>query len=452
MAAKQTLTGKVDDEVLSFTVGKDPDLDLVLVESDCAGTAAHAVMLSRMGGKRPVLTKSECRRILRVLSGILKESREGKFTISASDQDVHMAVEKVLTRRLGTLGKKVHTGRSRNDQVAVDMRLYTRSELGILVEQTGALASALLVLARKHKMTPMVGRTHFQPAMPSTVGVWASAYAEGLLEDIDLLMSAYRLNNRCPLGAAAGYGVPLRINRKLTARLLGFSEPVHNVLHAIHGRGKCESVVLFAAAQVMLTICRLAEDLVLFSAPEFSYFRLPSAYCTGSSIMPQKQNPDVMELVRARTARVMAHTMAAMTVLKGLPSGYNRDLQETKEPLIEGLRTAIASTSIMARVVKGLSVNRRAMAAGFGAGVFAADRALELVAKGIPFRDAYNRIKKDWRGLGLMDPAKAVARKRHLGAPGGLDLNLLEKRLRTMIHWAAKEERRHRTAIRNLVG
>ena len=335
---QKTIVGKIHPDVLAFTVGKDPVLDLELAVWDCLGTAAHVTMLSKMRVKPAVLGTGERNRVVAALVEVMREVKSGAFTITEADQDVHLAVERRLTERLGELGRKVHTGRSRNDQVAVDIRLHARDQLLGVAEEVAALAEGLVRFGRRHAKVPMVGRTHLQPAMPSSVGLWATAYAETLLDDLLLVGAAYTYNDRCPLGSAAGYGVPLPVDRALTAKLLGFSAPHHNVFHASNVRGKNEAVILAACGQLMLSLSRLAEDLILFSMPEFGYFVLPPELCTGSSIMPQKYNPDVLELIRAKAATVLGYGTAANTILKALPGGYNRDLQETKELYMEGLR------------------------------------------------------------------------------------------------------------------
>ena len=330
---RKTTVGRIEQEVLSFTVGKDPQLDQALIEYDCIGSAAHVTMLSRMRGKARLFSKAERDRVVAELRAIMKQARRSAFEITTEDQDVHMAVERVLTNKLGDLGRKIHTGRSRNDQVAVDLRLYAKDELLGVMEDIVALAQVLCKLGKKHERVPMVGRTHMQPAMPSSVGLFLTAYVESLLDDVVLVMDAYQMNDQCPLGSAAGYGVPLPIDRELTSKLLGFSRTQHNVLYASNSRGKYEAIILGALSQVMGSLSRLASDLIMYSMPEFGYFELPAAYCTGSSIMPQKKNPDVLELVRAKASRVMACASAANDLLKGLPGGYNRDLQDAKEPL-----------------------------------------------------------------------------------------------------------------------
>jgi argininosuccinate lyase len=449
---RKTTVGTIDPNVLDFTAGSDLQLDLALVQADCIGSAAHVTMLSRMPIKPKVITGAECKAVIRELGSIMQRAATGQFSISLDDQDVHLAVERILTAKLGDLGKKVHTGRSRNDQVAVDLRLFSREELIGTVSEALTLAGVLVQFAQRHVAVPMVGRTHMQPAMPSSVGLWASAHAESLLDDVSLLMAVYDLNDQCPLGSAASYGVPLPIDRALTADLLGFSRPVHNVLYANNARGKIESLILQALTQVMLSLSRLAQDLMLFTMPEFGYFSLPAEYGTGSSIMPQKNNPDVVELVRARVARVMACELAVMDIARSLPSGYNRDLQETKGPFMEGLATTRSCLRSMAQMTERMEVNPEALLKGFSSGVFATDRALELVAEGMPFRDAYHYIKANLNELESMDAAGAVLKKTHLGAPAGLDFGWYGDRIKAGREWQNEEWTGHCRAVSKLMG
>jgi len=452
MTVKKTLVGKIHPDVLSFTAGKDVLLDVALIEADCIGSAAHVRMLSELKLEKPLFSKSECSDVIAELVAIIKKARDGKFKIKAEDQDVHLAVERALSKKLGDAGKRIHTARSRNDQVALDLRLYSKEQLFGMIEEAAELAGVLIKLGRSNAMVPMVGRTHLQPAMPSSVGVWATAHAESLLDDIEGLVAAYAQNNRSPLGSAAGYGVPLNIDRKLTSKLLGFERPIHNVMYASMARGKCESVILSAASQVMLSLSRLAEDMILFMMPEFGYFKLSAEYCTGSSIMPQKQNPDVFELVRGRTSKVIACTNSVMGVLKGLPGGYQRDLQETKEPFLEGIGVTRNALRAVALVMANVEVDAAALLRGFSPGVFATDRALELVAAGVPFRDAYNDVKENLDSLGDVDPKVAVAAKVHEGASAGLDFKALKMRATEGLHFAKRERKRYYAAVSKLLG
>ena len=449
---RKTTVGEVDADVLAYTAGQDRVLDLALVEADCFGTAAHVSMLARMPLRPPLLTRKDAQAVIAELRNVLADAAAGTFSITLEDQDVHLAVERRLTEKLGDLGKRVHVCRSRNDQVAVDLRLFAKSRLLEAAAAAAELARTLVAFAKKHEKVPMVGRTHMQPAMPSSVGLWASAWAESLLDDLALLRTAYELNDQCPLGSAASYGVPMPIDRQLTSDLLGFAKPVHNVLHANQARGKLESIILAALGQAMLTLSRFAQDLILFSMPEFGYFRLPAEFTTGSSIMPQKRNPDVLELLRAKAAKVLANASFVAEVVRAAPSGYNRDLQETKAPFMEGFDLAISSLRILAPLVAKLEVDGAALRRGFGPEVFATDRALEFVAKGIPFRDAYHEVKANLDQLAGKSPDAALAAKRHLGAPLGLDFAALAARARKAEAWAGAERKRYAARRNQLLG
>ena len=430
MNTKETITDRaVDPDILAYTVGDDPVLDRALTTWDCMGTAAHVTMLSEMPVEPPVVTKDEAARVRAALAKVIAAAQAGDFTIEASDQDVHMAVERRLTETLGDLGKKIHTGRSRNDQVAVDVRLHIKDQLLGLEGELSALVRALVAFGRAHDRVPLVGRTHLQPAMPSTVGVWATGHAEMILDQTENLEAAYRLNDLCPLGSAAGYGVPLPLDRRRTSDLLGFARPLHNVFGASMARGEDEAALLSALAQLMAVLSRLAEDMILFSMPEFGYFRLPRAYCTGSSIMPQKYNPDVLELVRSKTAQTLGLATAALSMLHAMPGGYNRDLQDCKGLYMKGLDITRTTLRILAKVVAGMSIDADALRRGFIPGVFATDVALRKVAAGTPWREAYHQVRDHLEALSAEDPDAAVAAKTHEGATAGLDWRLYETRL-----------------------
>ncbi len=449
---QKTTVGTIDNEVLAFTAGRDVELDHALIEVDCIGTAAHVTMLSKMPVEPKLITEEERDQVIEGLVEIIGQAKEKAFAIELADQDVHLAVERTLTAKLGDLGKKIHTCRSRNDQVAVDLRLYGREQLLATLEDAAALVDALVDFGQAHEAVPMVGRTHMQPGMPSSVGLWATAHAESLLDDCVVLLDAYDLNDQCPLGSAASYGVPLPIDRQLTSDLLGFSRPTHNVLYANNGRGKMESVVLGAMSQVMLTLSRLAQDFMLFTMPEFDYFKLPAEFCTGSSIMPQKQNPDVCELVRAKASRVKAAELGVYDLIKGSPTGYNRDLQEAKELFMEGMATTRSCLRILAPMVAGTLVNEQKLVDGFSPDVFATDRALELVGEGMPFRDAYHYIKENLHELENIDPREAIRLKTHLGAPFGLDWDYFRDRSSAVVETVAEERRLFGEAISGLLG
>jgi len=438
----------LDAEIEAYTVGEDHVLDAGLVEADCLGSVAHALTLVRA----KVLTRAEAARLRRELARIAREWKQGKFRIKRSEEDVHTAVENRLTRKLGALGKKIHTGRSRNDQVIVDLRLWGKAALLDLAEAACEAAGELLKLAARGKDWPLVGRTHTQRAMPSSVGLWAAAFAESLLDDVDLIRGAYDLIDRSPLGSAASYGVPLPLDRALTARLLGFREAQNNVLYANNSRGKFEAVCLSAAAQVMLDLSKLAQDLILFSLPEFGYFKLPRELCSGSSIMPQKRNPCALELVRAKTAAVYSQLFAVLEIARALPSGYNRDNQETKGFFMRGLTTAAASARVAALSVRRLKVDVKQLKAAFHPEVFAADEALDLVARGVPFRDAYKQVGLGLEKLAGRDPVAALKKKKSLGATGRLNLPYARKKLAAAGRFVASGRRAAAAVRRKLLG
>lgn len=430
MKIKKTITDNtVDSDILKYTVGDDPVLDLALVKWDCVGTAAHVTMLSEMKGlKRPVVTPAEAAKVRRELAKVVKAHEKGEFTIRVDDQDVHMAVERHLTERLGDLGKKIHTGRSRNDQVAVDVRLHMKDEILRTEAETLELVSKLCLFGAHAGAVPLVGRTHLQPAMPSTVEMWATGHAEMIMDQLENLEAAYRLADLNPLGSAAGYGVPLPLNRRRTTELLGFSRSIHNCFGASMARGECEAALLSALAQLMAVLSRLAQDMILFSMPEFAYFRLPREYCTGSSIMPQKFNPDVLELVRSKAAQVLGLQTAALSLLHAMPGGYNRDLQDCKWLYMKGLDITRTTLRILAKVVKGMKVDADKCREAFSPGVFATDVALRKVAAGVPWRDAYHDVRDHLEQLDGEDCDEAVRAKRHEGTCLGIDHGVYARR------------------------
>jgi len=414
----------LNKEIEKFTVGSDYVLDRELFEADVAGSIAHAKMLEKIG----VLSSEESEKLQKTLIGFLALARGGHVEIKVEDEDVHTVVEDYLVKKLQFLGKKLHTGRSRNDQVAVDMRLYGKKKLFAIGEKVLSLAGTLGEMAERHKDIPMPGRTHFQLAMPSSVGLWAGAFAEGLLDDFEILKKAADVIDQSPLGSAAGFGVPLELDREYVAELLGFAKVQNNVLYAANSRGKFESVILGALNQIMLDLAKLANDLIIFSAPEFGYFTIPAQLCTGSSIMPQKSNPCALELVRAKSSTVSACLFQVISIIRALPSGYNRDFQETKEPFMKGLDITDASLAITELTIEKLSVNEEKLLAGFKPEIFAAEAAIELAKEGVPFRDAYKDVAANLDKLKAADPKENILSKKHTGGPGNLGLEKLKTR------------------------
>jgi argininosuccinate lyase len=415
----------LDKLVEEFTVGDDPILDQRLVAADCLASMAHAKMLARIG----VLTPKEYEGLRKELAVIIRLNRDGQFSIRREDEDCHTAIENRLVESLGEAGKKIHTGRSRNDQVIAALRLYTRSFLLEFQAAVLDLVQVLLAFAERYKDLPMPGRTHLQVAMPSSVGLWAGAWLEELLDDLLVLDAAYTLNNSCPLGSAASYGVPLPLDREMVAESLAFDRIQNNVLYVNNSRGKFESIVLDAVEQVVLTLSKLAQDLILFSLPEFGYFRLPDELFAGSSIMPQKKNPCMLELMRAKAATIGSCSAQVKSIIRALPSGYNRDFQETKAPFLRGLDLALISVRVMQGVVEKLQPDADRLREGFTPDIYATDRALELVARGVPFRDAYRSVGTDLGALEKSDPDEVIRTRTYTGTSGNLGLELASRQL-----------------------
>jgi argininosuccinate lyase len=418
-------------EVLAFTVGDDHVLDLELVEEDVWGSLAHARMLEERG----LLSADDRRAIARGLVAVLDDHRAGRFRIAPEEEDVHTAVEGRLVERTGEPGRRLHTGRSRNDQVLVDVRLFARRRLLDAADAALACARALLALARDEGDVVLPGYTHLRQAMPSSVGLWAAGHAECLGDSVEALLDAERACDRCPLGSAAGFGVPLPLDRRRTAALLGFSRLQVNAQAAQSSRGKPEAQALFAAALMGQDLARLAWDLQLYSGPEHGYVRLAPDVATGSSIMPQKRNPDVLELTRAQSAVLHAHLERVLLVTAKLPSSYHRDYQLTKEPLIKGLRLARTLARVMEITVSGLEVDRARAEAAVATEAFATHRALELAARGVPFRDAYRQVGEEVAAGRLERPTDLDAVRRAYateGSPGDLRLDEAGARLEAL--------------------
>ncbi len=438
----------LDQVVEHFTVGEDYLLDRNIVNGDCVSGIAHAEMLESIG----ILTEIEFKSLRNELVNIIKLNDRGKFSILPGHEDCHTAIENHLTSVLGEAGKKIHTGRSRNDQVIAAIRLYSRAFLIEFQRVCLKLTSNLIDFAGTNSNVPMPGRTHMQIAMPSSVGLWAGAYAEGLLDDLYLVAAAYNLNNMCPLGSAASYGVSLPIKREMVAHALGFERVQNNVLYVNNSRGKIESVILDALEQVMITLSKMAQDLILFSMPEFKYFSLPVELCTGSSIMPQKRNPAALELIRAKASAVSAFSMQIKSIIKGLPSGYNRDFQDTKAPFIKGLNVGMNCVRIMDLIIRRVKVNEKKLLEGFIPEIFATDRAMELVGRGIPFRDAYRQVGCSLDTLKDEDPYEAIRKKTHTGATGNLGLDSSRNRIKEFESLLETEAARVEKRITGLAG
>jgi argininosuccinate lyase len=434
----------LDQTVEAFMAGDDPSLDQALVKYDCVGSIAHAHMLEKIG----VLTQEEYQRLAQELCYIIQLDKKGEFLICQEDEDVHTACENFLVKQLGDLGKKLHTARSRNDQVLLDLRLYSRDWLLNISEEIMNVAKILCQFADTYKAVPVPGRTHFQRAMPSSLGLWSAAFMESLLDDIELIKSAYWLNDQCPLGSAASYGVSLPIDRQAVSDFLGFRTVQNNVLYANNSRGKFEAVILHALSQVMSDLSKMSTDIILFCAPEFGYLVLPENVCPGSSLMPQKRNPCSLELIRAKSATVQGRLFQVLDLIRALPSGYNRDFQETKRPLFEGFQAVFGSLKAFACVFSGLQVNKERCIGSFSSELFATDAVLELVKNGIPFRDAYRQIASHPDRVNMEDPVANILSKTHQGATGNLGLEMSLKRMKVVHTWIEMEKEKNGSVIK----
>jgi argininosuccinate lyase len=375
-------------QIEAFTVGRDNEFDTLLAAHDVVGTIAHVTMLQEAG----LMEKSEAEAALKGLKEIQKEIDAGTFKIETGIEDIHSQVELLLTRRIGDAGKKIHSGRSRNDQVAVDIKLFLRAEILKVRDDVKQLFDLLISQSEKYKSVLIPGYTHLQVAMPSSAGLWLGAYAESLADDMDQLASAYRLANKNPLGSGAGYGSSFPLNRTRTTELLGFAAMHYNSVYAQMSRGKTEKVVAQAMASIAGTIGRLAMDCCLYLSQNFSFISFPDELTTGSSIMPHKKNPDVFELVRAHCSRIQALPNELTLLLNNLPSGYHRDLQLTKEiifPVFRQLRDCLSMTALM---ISNISFREDILKEEKYRYIFSVEAVNELVNQGVPFREAYKKV------------------------------------------------------------
>ena len=405
---------QVTEEIDRFTVGHDRELDLYLAPYDILGSIAHVSMLHSIH----LIADDELPLLLTELKALYHEAAAGRFVIEDGVEDVHSQVELMLTRKLGDVGKKIHSGRSRNDQVLVDLRLLTRDRLRRIAACVQRLFDALLAQSERYKAVLMPGYTHLQVAMPSSFGLWFGAYAESLADDMLLLEAAYRMTNRNPLGSAAGYGSSFPLDRDMTTRLLGFDTMDYNVVYAQMGRGKTERNVAFALAGIAGTVAKLAMDACLFNSQNFGFVTLPPECTTGSSIMPHKKNPDVFELIRARMNRLQALPQQVVLMMNNLPCGYFRDLQEIKEVFLPAFDQAEECLDMATYIVERIRVNEQLMDDARYDAMFSVEEVNRLAAAGMPFRDAYRKVGLDIEA-GRFKPCKEVHHT-HAGSMGNL--------------------------------
>lgn len=383
-----TKNARMTDEIEKFTVGRDREMDLYLAKYDVMGSMAHVTMLESIG----LIAHDDLPVLLDALKAIYRTAESGEFTIEEGVEDVHSQVELMLTRQLGDLGKKIHSGRSRNDQVLVDLKLFIRDQIREIADLTKVLFDELIDKSNQYKDILMPGYTHLQVAMPSSFGLWFGAYAESLVDDMQYLLAAWRITNRNPLGSAAGYGSSFPLRRQMTTDLLGFDSMDYNVVYAQMGRGKTERNVAFSMASVAGTLAKLAFDACMFNSQNFGFVKLPDDCTTGSSIMPHKKNPDVFELTRAKCNKIQALPQTVMMIMNNLPCGYFRDLQIIKEVFLPAFDDLKDCLRMAAYIINKIKVNEHILDNPIYDPIFSVEEVNRLAASGTPFRDAYKQV------------------------------------------------------------
>ena len=435
---------EVNQEIEKFTVGRDRELDLYLARYDVLGSMAHITMLESIG----LLGKDEQPVLLEELRRIHADIEAGRFIIEEGVEDVHSQVELLLTRKLGDVGKKIHSGRSRNDQVLVDLKLFTRAQLQDIAEEVRVLFEELQAQSERYKGVLMTGYTHLQVAMPSSFGLWFGAYAESLVDDLLFLQAAYKMTNRNPLGSAAGYGSSFPLNRTLTTELLGFDSMNYNVVYAQMGRGKMERNVAFALAGIAGTLSKLAFDACLFNSQNFGFVKLPDNCTTGSSIMPHKKNPDVFELTRAKCNKIQALPQQIILIMNNLPCGYFRDLQIIKEVFLPAFEELKDCLRMAAYIINKIQVNEHILDDPKYDNMFSVEEVNRLATGGMPFRDAYKKVGLDIEA-GKFTPDKRVHHT-HEGSIGNLCNDKIHELMEQV--WSGFNFARTREAENRLLG
>ena len=405
---------EINSEIERFTVGRDREMDLYLAPYDVLGSMAHITMLESIG----LLGKDELPVLLNELKNIYEMTQRGEFIIEDGIEDVHSQVELMLTRKLGDMGKKIHSGRSRNDQVLVDLKLFTRHQLQLVAEAVKDLFDQLIQKSNQYKNVLMPGYTHLQAAMPSSFGLWFGAYAESLADDMLFLQAAYKMTNRNPLGSAAGYGSSFPLNRQMTTDLLGFDSMDYNVVYAQMGRGKMERNVGFAIATIAGTMAKLAFDACMFNCQNFGFVKLPKECTTGSSIMPHKKNPDVFELIRSKSNKLQGLPQQITLMMNNLPVGYFRDLQIIKEVFLPAFDELLDCLRMTAYIINKIEVNDHILDDPRYDPMFSVEEVNRLAAEGMPFRDAYKKVGLDIEA-GRFTPNKNIHHT-HEGSIGNL--------------------------------
>lgn len=379
---------QLNKEVEAFETKDDLLIDQKLVKYDVQGSLAHAKMLLKIG----ILSKSELKKLENGLLEISELNKKGKFNLQFGDEDIHTKIENYLTEKYSEVGKKIHTGRSRNDQVLTAIRLFTKDYLGKVEKALNELIESFEIFSKKYSNIPMPGYTHMQKAMPSSIGLWADSFKESLEDDLILLKTAYQLNNQSPLGSGAGYGVPIKLDREYTAKLLGFEKVQQNPIYCQNSRGKIDAVILSSLINILQTINKFASDVLLFTTAEFNYFEVADKLTTGSSIMPQKRNIDIAELLRSKVHLLLGYYTQVVSLSSNLISGYNRDLQDSKKPLMESLEITLSSVKVTKILLESLNPKREVLKEAMTEEIFATEKALKMVLKGESFRNAYKKV------------------------------------------------------------
>jgi argininosuccinate lyase len=411
--------------VNTYIISENLSQDTLLVPYDIEASKAHATMLCSVG----LINETEQSELVSTLDEILEKYNNGDFNLDQQNEDCHTCIEKYLTEKLGNTGKKIHMGRSRNDQVLVAMRLLIKDKLEETIQKTKQLAHTLIDYAKKHEFIPMPGYTHTQQAMPSSVGQWTGSFIESLIDDISSLEHAHALCNQNPLGSAAGFGTALPLDRDETTKILEFKRPQINSIYCQNSRGKLEAAVIGALVQVMMTLGKIASDAVMYTTAEFDFFEVDRSLTTGSSIMPQKQNLDIMEVLRANVSIIMSYQMQTQMVTQNLTSGYHKDLKITKQPTIESFKITQSSLDIVKLLFENMKPNVEKLKKAFTTEIFATDVVNDMVQKGTPFRDAYKYIGENLDTVEMPDIDENIRGKKHLGATGNLGIERYEQML-----------------------
>lgn len=416
-----------DKKIDHFTVGNDRELDLLLAKYDVIASSAHAKMLGKVG----LISEEEVKVLVKELKRISKDIEKGNFTIEESFEDMHSKIEFMLTEKLGDTGKKIHTARSRNDQVLVAMQLYLKNELTEIQSGVKELFDLLVNLAAQHKSVLLPGYTHLQIAMPSSFGLWFSAYAESLIDDLQFIQAAFKIADQNPLGSAAGYGSSFQIDRSFTTTEMGFETLKYNVVAAQMGRGKVEKATAFGISSVAATLSKLAMDICLYMSQNFDFITFPNELTTGSSIMPHKKNPDVFELIRAKCNKIQAVPNQLTLITNNLPSGYHRDLQLVKEVIVPAIQEIKACLEMMTFSLKEIEINQAILEDPKYDYLFSVDTLNELVKSGMPFRDAYKSMGKAIEN-GTFKPKRNIVHT-HEGSLGNLCLDGIREKMENVI-------------------